>query len=87
MRGRAIIGLSILAVVVFLLYELREVMLPFEAGLALAYLLDPLADRLERTDAASLRTSRVRVPDAQKTAIITRAVLRERRPRRRRSRT
>ena len=45
-----------------------------------------LADRLERTDAASLRTSRVRVPDAQKTAIITRAVLRERRPRRRRSR-
>ncbi|GAA0259698.1 Putative transport protein [Methylorubrum aminovorans] len=48
MRGRAIIGLSILAVVVFLLYELREVMLPFVAGLALAYLLDPLADRLER---------------------------------------
>ncbi len=48
MRARAIIGLSILAVLVFLLYELREVMLPFVAGLALAYLLDPLADRLER---------------------------------------
>lgn len=48
MRARAIIGLSILAVVVFLLYALREVMLPFVAGLALAYLLDPMADRLER---------------------------------------
>ncbi|GJE26883.1 AI-2E family transporter [Methylobacterium organophilum] len=48
MRGRAIIGLSVLAVLVFLLYALREVILPFAAGLALAYLLDPLADRLER---------------------------------------
>ena len=48
MRGRAIIGLGILAVIGFLLYALREVMLPFVAGLALAYLLDPLADRLER---------------------------------------
>lgn len=46
-----------------------------------------LADRLDRSDAASLRTGRVRVPDAQKTAIITRAVLRERRPRRRKGRT
>ncbi|GEO98354.1 AI-2E family transporter [Methylobacterium haplocladii] len=48
MRTRAIIGLLILGVLVFLLYSLREVMLPFVAGLALAYLLDPLADRLER---------------------------------------
>ncbi|MCE4225479.1 AI-2E family transporter [Methylobacterium sp. C25] len=48
MRTRAIIGLLVLGVLVFLLYALREVMLPFVAGLALAYLLDPLADRLER---------------------------------------
>ena len=48
MRTRAIIGFSLLAAVIFLLYALREVMLPFVAGLALAYLLDPLADRLER---------------------------------------
>jgi predicted PurR-regulated permease PerM len=30
------------------LYVLRDVLLPFVAGLALAYLLDPLADRFER---------------------------------------
>ena len=48
MRARAIIALAIFGVLAFLLYSLREVMLPFVAGLALAYLLDPLADRLER---------------------------------------
>src|SRR5437667_1268593 len=30
------------------LWLLREILLPFVAGMALAYLLDPLADRLER---------------------------------------
>src|SRR4029079_10341029 len=30
------------------LYVLREILLPFVAGMALAYLLDPLARRLER---------------------------------------
>src|ERR1044072_4753530 len=33
---------------VLALYVLREVLLPFVAGMALAYLLDPLANRLER---------------------------------------
>ena len=33
---------------VALLWLLSDVLLPFVAGLALAYLLDPLADRLER---------------------------------------
>ncbi|TMJ04572.1 MAG: AI-2E family transporter [Alphaproteobacteria bacterium] len=33
---------------VLLLYLLREILLPFVAGMVLAYLLDPLANRLER---------------------------------------
>ncbi len=37
-----------LVVFVFLLWLLSEILLPFVAGLALAYLLAPLADRLER---------------------------------------
>ena len=31
-----------------MLWLLSDVLLPFVAGMALAYLLDPLADRLER---------------------------------------
>jgi len=41
--------LSALVVTVLALYVLRDILLPFVAGLALAYLLDPIADRLERT--------------------------------------
>ena len=37
-----------LAVGVAVLWLLREILLPFVAGMALAYLLDPLANRLER---------------------------------------
>lgn len=37
-----------LAVCLVLLYLLRGVLLPFVAGMAIAYFLDPLADRLER---------------------------------------
>ena len=33
---------------VIMLYVLREILLPFVAGLAIAYFLDPVADRLER---------------------------------------
>ena len=40
-----IVTLALVAVVVVLL---RQVLLPFVAGMALAYLLDPLANRLER---------------------------------------
>ena len=57
MRGRAVIGLAGLAVVVTLLYLLADVMLPFVAGLALAYLLDPLADRLQRLGLGRLTAS------------------------------
>ena len=44
------IGFWLLAllVAVLVLYVLRDVLLPFVAGLALAYLLDPLADRLHK---------------------------------------
>jgi predicted PurR-regulated permease PerM len=37
-----------LVVGLLVLYALREILLPFVAGMALAYLLDPLANRLER---------------------------------------
>ena len=37
-----------LVVGLLVLYALREILLPFVAGMALAYLLDPLATRLER---------------------------------------
>ena len=37
-----------LVATILVLWILREILLPFVAGMALAYLLDPLADRLER---------------------------------------
>ncbi|HEY8565393.1 MAG TPA: AI-2E family transporter [Beijerinckiaceae bacterium] len=40
--------LAALLVTAAALFVLRDVLLPFVAGLALAYLLDPIADRLER---------------------------------------
>lgn len=57
MRGRATIGLATVAVLAVLLYLLRDVILPFVAGFALAYLLDPLADRLERLGLGRLAAS------------------------------
>lgn len=43
-----------LLVFVLLLYIFRDILLPFVAGLAIAYLLDPLADRLEKLGASRL---------------------------------
>ena len=40
--------IGLLAVVIALVVLLREILLPFVAGMVLAYLLDPLANRLER---------------------------------------
>jgi predicted PurR-regulated permease PerM len=37
-----------LVVTALALFVLRDILLPFVAGFAVAYLLDPLADRLER---------------------------------------
>jgi len=47
-RGRAAIWLIGLGLFGLALYVLRGVLLPFVAGMAVAYLLDPVADRLER---------------------------------------
>ena len=46
--------LASLVVFILLLLLLRDVLLPFIAALALAYLLDPLADRLERVGMSRL---------------------------------
>jgi len=40
--------LAALAVIIFLLWLLADILLPFIAGIAIAYLLTPLTDRLER---------------------------------------
>src|SRR3712207_6397714 len=42
-----------------LLYVLRDILLPFVAGFALAYLLDPLADRLQRIGLSRLAATLV----------------------------
>lgn len=47
-NGRLWAGLAGLAVFCLLLYLLRGVLMPFVAGMAVAYFLDPVADRLER---------------------------------------
>jgi len=47
-NGRPWAGLAGLAVFCLLLYLLRGVLLPFVAGMMVAYFLDPVADRLER---------------------------------------
>src|SRR3954469_25893799 len=49
--------LAALVVVALTLYLLREVLLPFVAGMALAYVLDPIVDRLERLGLGRLGAS------------------------------
>ena len=47
-RERGLFWGVLLAVVMLGLYALRDVLVPFVAGMAVAYLLDPVVDRLER---------------------------------------
>lgn len=47
-RRSALWWLAALAASVALLFALRSILLPFVAGMAVAYLLDPVADRLQR---------------------------------------
>ncbi|MET0314059.1 MAG: AI-2E family transporter [Hansschlegelia sp.] len=47
-QRQALFWLAALLAVAFFLYLFSGILLPFVAGLALAYLLDPVADRLER---------------------------------------
>src|SRR5215213_1134556 len=49
--------LAALVVAALTLYLLREVLLPFVAGMALAYVLDPIVDRLERLGLGRLGAS------------------------------
>lgn len=49
--------IAALAVAVLLLFVLRGILLPFVAGFALAYLLDPLADRMQRIGVGRLGAS------------------------------
>lgn len=50
-----------MAIVVFILFlfVLREILLPFVAGLALAYFLDPMADRIERLGASRIAATTI----------------------------
>lgn len=48
LRNSGFFWLATTLVFCLLLYEFSEILLPFVAGMALAYLLDPLADRLVR---------------------------------------
>jgi predicted PurR-regulated permease PerM len=47
-RERGVFWIAFLAVFLFAVYALRDVLLPFVAGMAVAYLLDPVVDWLER---------------------------------------
>ena len=53
-RRQIIFWLIALAVFVLLLWLFRSILLPFVAGMALAYLLDPVADKLESWGASRL---------------------------------
>jgi predicted PurR-regulated permease PerM len=44
----ALLGVALLLALLFALLLVREILLPFLVGMAAAYLLDPVADRLER---------------------------------------
>lgn len=48
LRSRTLTWLLALAAAVFVLYQLRDVLMPFAAGFAVAYILDPLVNRLAR---------------------------------------
>ena len=45
---RVLLRLTVFAIGAALIYLLRGALLPFIAGMAVAYLLDPVADRMER---------------------------------------
>ena len=48
MQRQAVFWLAALVIFILLLWLLSPILLPFVAGLAIAYLLTPLTDRLER---------------------------------------
>ena len=66
---------SLLVLFVALLYLLRDVLMPFIAGFILAYLLDPLADRLERLGLGRLAASLVILALAVAVLVVTLLIL------------
>ena len=44
----SVIWIGTLAVIALMVLLLRDILLPFVAGIALAYLLDPVVERIER---------------------------------------
>ena len=48
LQRQALFWIAVLVVLILLIWLLHGILLPFVAGMALAYLLDPFANRLER---------------------------------------
>ena len=59
-----------LAVFVLVLYVLRSMLLPFVAGMVIAYFLDPLADRLELTQVHAEPSGDALFPDWERDAFV-----------------
>jgi len=57
-RERTLFWVAFLAIAGVTLYWLRDVLLPFVAGMAVAYLLDPVVDRVERWRVGPARLGR-----------------------------
>lgn len=53
-RGQALAWLAVLVAVLAAVYALADIMLPFVAGMAVAYFLDPVVDRVERRGASRI---------------------------------
>jgi len=53
-QRKVLIWVGIFIVLVFMMWLLKSILLPFVAGMAVAYFLDPLADRLENTGMSRL---------------------------------
>ena len=53
-RQQVVFWVTTFALIVFVLWLLREVLLPFVAGMVLAYLLDPIVKRLQRVGVGRL---------------------------------
>ena len=58
-QRQALIWASVIAVFIALTWALKGILLPFVAGMAIAYFLDPLADRLEKYGLSRLAATAV----------------------------
>lgn len=58
-QRQALIWISVIVTTILMLWLLKGILLPFVAGMAVAYCLDPLADRLERLGLSRLMATSV----------------------------